>query len=809
MSNIFDFDDNDNTNNAPVYDNISALTATPDFLSDLNPEQKEAVLKTEGPLLVLAGAGTGKTKVLTTRLAYILNNTNTRPWNCLVVTFTNRAANEMKERVQQFIGDAVNSVWLGTFHSICVKILRRYPELAGLRPNFTILGEDDQKRVIKKILQEHDIDEKQYTPQAVLEKISRFKDKGISIQRVENDYKNNITAFIYKKYQERLLELNCVDFGDILLYVLNILMNPDNKNVLDEYQERFKYIMVDEYQDTNVTQYLLLRLFSQKYRNICCVGDDDQSIYSWRGAEIENILKFNEDFPEATTIRLERNYRSTANILTAATAVISHNNKRLGKVLKVAEKSPVSNCENEKIKVVSTYSGDDEAKYVANQVQNLKYDGIDYEQMAILVRTASQTRAFEEVFIKEKIPYRVVGGLKFYERAEIRDILAYFRLILQPSDDLAFERIINKPTRGIGDKTVDKIREQAKTEAVSLYLAMCHMSENGIFSGKTKNAIDTFINHVEEWRKIMPAITLGELAEQVIDESGYMTMLEQDKSVEAPGRIENIKELVNVMSDTETYPSLSDFLEHVSLVIDNEYNDNANKVIISTLHAAKGLEFDAVFLPGWEEGLFPHQKCLEEANENCDNSLEEERRLAYVAITRAKKKLFITMAFSRRLYGQTQTNTPSRFINELPPACIELINNTGYAKPQNSGAYSRSYGGGRDYYKNNQDGYKNSRGGYRYGGGYNRYNNKEKHGYFDSYESVAYDEYADFDEYDPQPQNDYFYQKKKRISPLIGLRVYHPSFGYGRIVDADGEKCEVNFDKVGKKKIMASFLEKC
>ncbi|MBP5698909.1 MAG: UvrD-helicase domain-containing protein, partial [Alphaproteobacteria bacterium] len=746
---------------------------------------------------VLAGAGTGKTKVLTTRLAYILSTNSVRPWNCLVVTFTNRAANEMKERVRQLIGDTVNSVWLGTFHSICVKILRRYPNLVGLKPNFTILGEDDQKRVIKKILQEHNIDEKQYTPQAVLEKISRFKDKGFTIERLIGDIKNNIIIFIYKEYQKRLLELNCVDFGDILLYVLNILMNPENKSILDEYQERFKYIMVDEYQDTNVTQYLLLRILSQKYRNLCCVGDDDQSIYSWRGAEIENILKFNEDFPEAVTIRLERNYRSIENILTAATAVISHNSRRLGKSLKVAEHSPVSQCKNEKIKVISTYNGDDETKYIATQIQNLKYNGIDYSEMAILVRTASQTRAFEEIFIKESIPYRVVGGLRFYERAEIRDMLSYFRLILQPSDDLAFERIINKPARGIGEKTIDKIRAQARIDRTSLYQAMLNSVKDDAFSGKTKSALTDFIEHMVDWQKILPALPLGEFAEQVIDESGYMSMLEQDKSVEAPGRIENIKELISVMSDAEIYPTLSDFLEHVSLVIDNEYNDNGNKVIVSTLHAAKGLEFDAVFLPGWEEGLFPHQKCLDESE---DGSIEEERRLAYVAITRAKKLLYISMAFNRKLYGQWQNNMPSRFLNELPPNCIEIINNTGYAKPQNNNSYS----GGRSYYSHSDDGYRNNRSEYQYRVNYKK---PKRQGYFDSYENLAYDEYVDYDDYNQQPQNDYFCSKKKN-SPLIGMRVYHSSFGYGRIVDVDGDKCEVNFDKAGKKKIMGSFLEK-
>ena len=801
MNNIFDFDNDDERLAAPVYDNISALKPVPSFLNGLNPEQKEAVLKTEGALLVLAGAGTGKTKVLTTRLAYILQNNNVRPWNCLVVTFTNRAANEMKERVRQFIGDTVSSVWLGTFHSICVKILRKYPELAGLQPNFTILGEDDQKRVIKKILQDSNIDEKQYSPQAVLEKISRLKDKGLTIDKVTTDYKSNLTAFIYKEYQKRLLELNCVDFGDILLYTLDILMK--NANVLDEYQERFHYIMVDEYQDTNVTQYLLLRLLSQKYRNICCVGDDDQSIYSWRGAEIENILKFTEDFPEAVTIRLERNYRSVANILAAASAVISHNTKRLGKILKVAEHSPVSDCENEKIKVVSTYSGDDEAKYISQQIQRLKYNDYAYNQMAVLVRTASQTRAFEESFIKEGIPYKVVGGLKFYERAEIRDMLAYFRLILQPNDDLAFERIINKPARGIGEKTIEKFRDKSQKDRIPLYQAMVNMVEENCFTGKTKQALEHFIQLTEEWRRLLAAVSLGEFAEQVADESGYMAMLEQDKSVEAPGRIENIKELISVMSDKDNYPTLSEFLEHVSLVIDNEYNDNTNKVIISTLHAAKGLEFDAVFLPGWEEGLFPHQKCLDG-----DGNIEEERRLAYVAITRARKLLYITMAFNRKLYGQWQSNMPSRFLNELPPQCIELVNNTGYASvsTQEESRYNRY-----DNTYSNKSPSRNYSSVSAYSDGYSKgyytAKRKKREGYFDSYENAAYDMYED-ENASSYPRNDYFYQTPK-VSPLVGRRVRHTAFGYGRITQVDGDKCEVLFDSCGKKKIMKSFLEIC
>ena len=462
-----------------TYNNISALTE-PHFpwIDELNPEQKEAVTTTQGPVLVLSGAGTGKTKVLTSRLAYLLSSGKAQPWECLVVTFTNRAAKEMKERVYGLIGEAADSVWLGTFHSICVKILRRHAELVGLNSNFTILNEDDQKRLVKKICEAEGIDDKKYPPQSIVDSIQRWKDKGLTIDKIKQDYKANILTDIYEKYQARLIELDCVDFGDIILHTLTILLS--HNDVLASYQEKFKYIMVDEYQDTNVSQYLLLRLLSQKHRNLCCVGDDDQSIYSWRGAEIENILRFNKDFPDAKIVRLERNYRSTANILAAASALISHNQDRLGKTLKVAEHSPVSECANEKVKVVSTYSGDDEAKYITQEVQRLKYKGIAYDEMAVLVRTASQTRAFEESFIKESLPYKVVGGLKFYERAEIRDLLAYFRLILQPSDDLAFERIINKPARGIGEKTVDKFRERAKIQDCSLYQAMVELMKENV-----------------------------------------------------------------------------------------------------------------------------------------------------------------------------------------------------------------------------------------------------------------------------------------------------------------------------------------
>ena len=607
MDNIFDLEEAAarETTAAPTYNNIAGLMPGYAWLEQLNPEQKQAVETTEGPVLVLSGAGTGKTKVLTTRLAYILATGKAQPWNCLVVTFTNRAAREMKERVQKMIGDVANSVWLGTFHSVCVKILRNHAELVGLHSNFTILSEDDQKRVIKQISEAEGIDDKKYPPQAVLDKISRWKDKGLTVDKIQNEYKENVLTHLYKKYQERLLELNCVDFGDILLYALNILLsNPD---VLDKYQSKFKYIMVDEYQDTNVTQYLFLRLLSQKSRNLCCVGDDDQSIYSWRGAEIENILRFEKDFNDAQTIRLERNYRSTANILAAASCLISHNDGRLGKTLKVAENSPAQNCDNTKIKVVSNYNGEDEARYVVDQIDYHLRNGAQYADMAVLVRTAFQTREFEEKFIAEAIPYQVIGGPKFYERAEIRDALAYFRVILQPHDDLAFERIINKPARSIGAKSIEKIQQEARFGQISMYMAVEKMLAENQFSGKAKTNLADLIANFEQWRKTMNAVTPDELATQVLEDSGYFERLKMDKSVEAPGRIENLKELISVMGDTEKYPTLADFLEHVSLVMDNDDALDTNKVMLITLHSAKGLEFDVVFLPGWEEGLFPHR----------------------------------------------------------------------------------------------------------------------------------------------------------------------------------------------------------
>jgi len=771
MSDIFDFDD---ANCAPqLYDNTSALKPAEPWLDELNPEQRQAVETTEGPLLVLSGAGTGKTKVLTARLAHILTNMKANPWNCLVVTFTNRAAGEMKERVQNLIGDMVNNVWLGTFHSMCVKILRVYAELVGLHTNFTILGEDDQKRLLKQICEAEGIDEKKYPPQSLMEKIARLKDKGITVDKAEQEYKPNTLLTVYKKYQMRLLELNCVDFGDILLDTLVILMS--NKDILQKYQDKFKYIMVDEYQDTNVTQYLFLRLLAQKNRNLCCVGDDDQSIYSWRGAEIENIMRFQKDFEDAEIIRLERNYRSTANILNAASALISHNSTRLGKTLRVAENSPANRGVNNKIKVLSMANGEEEAKWIASEITKLHCGGTSYADMAVLVRTAFQTREFEEKFISAAIPYQVIGGPKFYERAEICDLLAYFRVILQPNDDLAFERIINKPARGIGAKTMEKLQNISRTQHTSMFAAVdILLLQNGV-SGKARNNLYDLKQKFLNWQKTSNAVALNDLAEQVLDESGYLEMLKNDNTVEAAGRIENLKELINVMSDTQTYPNLADFLEHVGLVMDNDNVIDADKVMLITLHSAKGLEFDTVFLPGWEEELFPHKRALEEGN---SNALEEERRLAYVALTRAKQRLYITLALSRKIYGEWRNNPPSRFLNEIPPSTLEIINQT-------ADCYDGNATG--SYYRNT---------------GYSGYSQNKKRSRFSTRPSYQ----ADYT-YEAEDYTDYSYQNCDPAG-FIGVRVYHENYGYGRIVSVAGQAFVVDFGDAGRKKIMGTYLKR-
>lgn len=781
MSDIFDLAAEEP---AATYDNTARLMPELPWLNELNPEQKQAVTTTEGPLLVLSGAGTGKTKVLTARLAYILANMKANPWNCLVVTFTNRAAREMQNRARNLIGNIADSVWMGTFHGIAVKILRRHAELVGLKSNFTILGEDDQRRLIKQLLEADGIDDKKYPPQSILDKIQLWKDKGLTADKIDDSFRANVVTEVYKKYQARLLELNCVDFGDLLLYTLNILMS--DAGVLDDYQTRFKYIMVDEYQDTNITQYLFLRLICQKYRNLCCVGDDDQSIYSWRGAEIENILRFEKDFPDAKVIRLERNYRSTANILAAASALIRHNRDRLGKTLKVAENSPAARGDNSKIKVVSTYSGSEEAAYVADEIENLHRNSTGYSQIAVLVRTAAQTREFEEKFIAEAIPYQVIGGPKFYERAEIRDALAYLRVVLQPADDLALERIINKPARGIGAKTIEKFENEARVNHISMFMAIEKMLKEGALSGKVKTNVSELINNFYQWRQTMNAVSPDDLAAQVLEDSGYMEMLKMDKSAEAEGRIENLKELINVMSDTEQYPTLSDFMEHVSLVMDNDNNIDTDKVMLITLHSAKGLEFDAVFLPGWEEGLFPHQRALDEGG---GSALEEERRLAYVAMTRAKQKLYILTALNRRIYGQWQNNLPSRFINELPPANIEICN----MAATYFGAAGNYGGSWAEQHRSSSN-------------WYNRSRQTEENVIRDS------DRFSYVRDEDDGWSGSVWRAKQKARNAAsatpVGSRVFHETFGYGKVLKIEGNKLEIWFDQAGHKKLLKDYVRK-
>lgn len=772
---IFDLDDL--SLDSRLYDNISALKPAMPWMNELNPEQRQAVEQTQGPLLVLSGAGTGKTKVLTTRLAYILSNSLAQPWNCLVVTFTNRAANEMKERVQNLIGDMVNSVWLGTFHRICVKILRNHAELIGLKPNFTILGEDDQKRLIKQILESEGKDDKKYPPQSFVDSISRLKDKGITVDKAATDFRSSVLLDVYKKYQMRLLELNCVDFGDILLYTLILLQS--NREILETYLDKFKYIMVDEYQDTNVTQYLLLRLLSQKHRNICCVGDDDQSIYSWRGAEIENILRFQTDFEDAKIIRLERNYRSTANILNAASSLIAHNKERLGKTLRVAENSPSARYADDKIKVNNYFSGEEEAKQIALEIEALHHKGFQYSDIAVLVRTAAQTREFEEKFISEAIPYQVIGGPKFYERAEIRDILAYLRVLLQPSDDLAFERIINKPARGIGVKTIEKLKQITHNKQISMFEAIDYLlAEASGISGKAKNNLAELMENFKTWKDLLGQVQAADLTNQIINDSGYLEMLKNDTSAESEGRIENLHELVNVMSDTNSYPTMEEFLEHVSLVMDNDSSIDSNKVMLITLHSAKGLEFSVVFLPGWEESLFPHQRSLDEGGAN---SLEEERRLAYVAITRAKQKLYISMATSRKIYGEWKNNPPSRFLNEIPSSCLKISNQV-----------SSCYNGNGSYYTSSYQ---------KYSSKYEKYHKKITYS-----TKPSYQKYEDTHDYSYEPEDDCYYPKTQ--SSYVGVRVYHESFGYGKIVEVLGQMCVVNFDNYGQKKVLSNYLRR-
>jgi len=653
------------------------------LLAGLNPQQATAVQQTEGPVLVLAGAGTGKTRVLTTRLAYLLQTGKAMPGQILAVTFTNKAAQEMKVRVSELMGGRpVEGWWLGTFHSLCVRMLRSHANLVGLDSNFTILDSDDQVRLIKQLMENHQIDPKKNPPRGIADKISSWKDKAKTPNDLNandaGDFADGKMLVLYKEYQARLKILNACDFGDLLLHVISILKDPQNQMILADYQRRFQYILVDEYQDTNVAQYLWLRLLTKGKNNICCVGDDDQSIYGWRGAEVDNILRFEKDFPGAMLIKLEENYRSTGHILSAANGIIGNNADRLGKELFT------SAGDGDKVKLRGLYDGQAEARFVGEEIESFQSKGNSLNDIAVLVRAGFQMRVFEERFIQLGLAYRVIGGPRFYERKEIRDALAYLRVVMQSNDDLALERIINVPKRGIGDTTVKLLMTYARAKQISLYQSIFDLTQTDELKPKIRGTLMKLMDDFEKWKSLMQTMDQSELAATILDDSGYNDMWKMDKSADAPGRLENLKELVSAM---EEFGSLQEFLEHIALVLETQNNNTGEFVTLMTLHAAKGLEYDIVFLPGWEDGLFPSQRSMDE---NGMKGLEEERRLAYVAITRAKRTSIISYVGNRFMYGSWTNPMPSRFIDELPEEHIEAEAEMGLYSPGRSSHWDSS-----------------------------------------------------------------------------------------------------------------------
>ncbi|MBY0583449.1 MAG: UvrD-helicase domain-containing protein [Sphingomonas sp.] len=749
----------------------------PPYLKGLNAPQRDAVMTTDGPVLVLAGAGTGKTAALTARLAHLLYTRKAYPSEILSVTFTNKAAREMRERVRNIVGDVVEGMpWLGTFHAIGAKMLRRHAELVGLQSNFTILDTDDQLRLLKQLVLAADIDEKRFPARALGGLIDEWKNKGLTpadIDAGESErWANGRGGELYQQYQARLAALNACDFGDLLLHMLVILRK--DRAVLSQYQQRFRYIMVDEYQDTNSVQYLWLRLLAQERKNICCVGDDDQSIYSWRGAQVENILKFEKDFPGAKIIRLEQNYRSTPHILAAASGVIANNGGRLGKTLWTQE------SDGEKVRVIGVWDGPEEARRVGEEIETLQRGGKSLDHIAILVRAQHQTREFEDRFIAIGMPYRIVGGFRFYERAEIRDALAYLRLVNQPADDLAFERIVNVPKRGLGDKAVQKLHLLARAEGIPLSLAAARILDSDELTPQARRALGNFVIDLARWRAAANDLPHPELARLILDESGYTGVLQVEKSVEASGRLENLNELVRAM---EEYETLGEFLEHVSLVMDNEAGAQDPQVTIMTIHAAKGLEFDTVFLVGWEEGVFPSQRALDEGGLA---SLEEERRLAYVAITRARRRATILHAANRRIYGQWSSSIPSRFVGELPRAHVEE---------------ESSMTGGESLWRANwtthADPFADVGRGTGRGPGWQRAAGVGGGG------SGFVREPARIVEARASAVS---IGNKGRSDLALGMRVFHQKFGYGAIAEIEGNKLEIDFENAGRKRVMDSFV---
>ncbi|WP_298092969.1 ATP-dependent helicase [uncultured Sphingomonas sp.] len=748
--------------------------ADPPYLRTLNDQQREAVLTTDGPVLMLAGAGTGKTAALTARLAHLLYTRKAWPSEILAVTFTNRAAREMRERVGRLVGEAVEGMpWLGTFHAIGAKMLRRHAELVGLQSNFTILDTDDQLRLLKQLIIAADIDEKRFPARSLAGLIDEWKNKGLTPGDVDagesERYANGRGGELYEQYQTRLRAVNACDFGDLLLHMLTVLRT--NREVLEAYQQRFRYIMVDEYQDTNSVQYLWLRLLAQARRNIACVGDDDQSIYSWRGAQVENILKFEKDFPGAKVIRLEQNYRSTPHILGAASGVIANNGGRLGKTLWTELDV------GEKVRVLGVWDGPEEARRVGEEIEAARRNGTSLDDVAILVRAQHQTREFEDRFIAIGLPYRIVGGLRFYERAEIRDALAYLRVVNQPADDLAFERIVNVPKRGLGDKALAKIHQLARAERVPLTIASARILDTDELTPQARRSLGNLVGDIARWRDMARDLPHAELARQLLDESGYTAMWQAEKSAEAAGRLENLSELVRAMED---YESLGAFLDHVSLVMDTEGAAREPQITIMTMHAAKGLEFDTVFLAGWEEGLFPSQRALDEGG---TRSLEEERRLAYVGITRARRRATILHAANRRIYGQWTSSLPSRFVAELPPEHIE-------AETTMSGGESLW----RANWTEHADPFADVSRGTGRGPGWQR---------------AA----ATNSTFSTKPQrivearaSAVSLGNKGRGDLSLGQRVFHQKFGYGAIAAIEGNKLEIDFEQAGRKRVMDSFV---
>jgi DNA helicase-2/ATP-dependent DNA helicase PcrA len=777
---------------ARALQSAAPATAPMPYLEGLNPEQRAAVEALDGPVLVLAGAGTGKTRVLTTRIAHILATGRAYPGQVLAVTFTNKAAREMKERVGLLVGGAVEGMpWLGTFHSIGVKILRRHAELVGLKAGFTILDTDDQIRLLKQVIEAEGLDKDRWPARQLAGLIDSWKNRGLVPDKVPAGEAYGFAAGkgaqLYAAYQRRLKELNACDFGDLLLE--NIRLFADHPDVLADYQRRFRYILVDEYQDTNVAQYLWLRLLAQGSPNICCVGDDDQSIYGWRGAEVDNILRFEKDFPGARVIRLERNYRSTGHILGAAAGLISANQGRLGKTLFTDGEHGT------KVTVTAVWDDEEEARTIGDDIESMqKRSNQPLNEVAILVRASFQMRAFEDRFITLGLPYRVIGGPRFYERQEIKDAIAYLEITANPANDLKFERIVNVPKRGLGDTSVKRVHELGRARSIPMYQAAQVIVETEELPGKARKSLTDLLASFERWRGHIRHMKHTELAELILDESGYTAMWQADKSPQAQSRLENLKELVRFMHEFE---SLEGFLEHVSLVMDVDQAGDGQRVSLMTLHAAKGLEFEVVYLPGWEEGLFPHQRSLDESGQA---GLEEERRLAYVGLTRAKRIAKVSFAQNRRNRGLYQSAIPSRFVDELPEAHVEVTE----AKMPFGGAY-QNFGGtfGR--------------------AGYGRSRFDEAEPFEGHYDTPGWQRAQERTREQPNKWSPADQRKKRgpqtiegelvassseRANYKRGERVTHQKFGTGTVTDVDGNKLTIEFDEAGRKRVVDSFVDR-